>query len=216
MAGVNDFEESLEGIFGRAGLTKIMAVKIGLAGAGGLGSNCAQYLVRSGFKKFKIVDFDSVETSNLNRQFYFAGQVGRAKVEALKENLLLINPALEIEVRPEKIKKKDIGSFFADCDVVVEALDQVEYKRMIIETYMNSGKLLVAASGLAGWGRSDQIIIRRVTEKFYLVGDLASEAGPDCPPLAPCVNVAAAKQADVVLSYILGRPERGVQNEQQA
>lgn len=213
MAAVNDFEKSLEDILGGANLDKIKAVKIGLAGAGGLGSNCAQCLVRCGFIKFKIIDFDLVETSNLNRQFYFAGQVGRVKAEALKENLLLINPALEIEVLPVKIEQNNAPGLFADCDVVVEALDRPEYKKMIIEAYANTGKLLVAASGLAGWGKSDQIGIRRVTDNFYLVGDLASEAGPDCPPLAPRVYVTAAKQADIILSYILGRPEEGEQHE---
>jgi len=209
MAAVNDFEKSLETVLGAENLSKIQAVKIGIAGAGGLGSNCAQFLVRSGFKKFRIVDFDIVESSNLNRQFYFASQVGFKKVEALRENLLLINSGLEIEVLPERIKRKDVKNLFNDCDVVVEALDRVEYKKMVIEAYINSGKLLVAASGLAGWGRSDGIRIHRVGGNFFLVGDLLSEAGPDSPAVAPGVNVAAAKQADVILNYILGCPERG-------
>ena len=65
-------------------------MRIGIAGAGGLGSNVAVNLVRTGVKKLKIVDFDVVDESNLNRQFYFMDQVGRPKVEALRENLLRI------------------------------------------------------------------------------------------------------------------------------
>ena len=62
-------------------------MKIGIAGAGGIGSNVAACLVRSGVQQLKIVDFDSVDESNLNRQFYFHDQIGRPKVQALAENL---------------------------------------------------------------------------------------------------------------------------------
>lgn len=68
---MNSFEKGLSDYIGHDRLSKIQQIKIGIAGAGGLGSNCAFNLVRSGFTKFKIVDFDLVEPSNLNRQFYF-------------------------------------------------------------------------------------------------------------------------------------------------
>lgn len=200
---MNDFEKALAEVLGKENFDKIQKVQIGIAGAGGLGSNCALFLVRSGFKKFRIVDFDVIEYSNLNRQFYFTAQVGRRKVQALRENLLRINPNLDIEVLTEKIQPDNVKELFAHCDAVVEALDRPEYKKMVIEAYLNSDKLLVAASGLAGWGRSEDIKTRRVKEKFYLVGDLVSEAGPGLPILAPGANVAAAKQADIVLSYFL-------------
>ena len=102
-----------------------------------------------------------------------------------------------------------MAELFADCDVVVEAFDRAEYKKLIVETYLGSGKLLVAASGLAGWGDSDRIKVHRIKDNFYLIGDLATGIGPDTPPLAPCVFIAAAKQADVVLSYALGTLQGG-------
>ena len=204
---MNAFEETLSEILGRENLETIQKVKVGIAGAGGLGSNCALLLVRCGFKKFRIVDYDVVETGNLNRQFFFAGQVGKAKVEALRENLLLINPSLELEALAERIEQGSVADFFPDCNVVVEALDGASDKKMVAEAYMNSDKLVVAASGLAGWGRSDDITTHRINENFYLVGDLVSEIGPDRPPMAPMVNVAAAKQADIILSYFLKKQD---------
>jgi sulfur carrier protein ThiS adenylyltransferase len=129
--------------------------------------------------------------------------VGRRKVEALRENLLMINPDLEIEALTERIEYDTIETLFTDCDVVVEALDGASDKRMVAEAYMNSVKLVVAASGLAGWGKSDDIAIHRIKDNFFLVGDLVSGIAPDRPALAPKVNVAAAKQADVILSYFL-------------
>ena len=179
-------------------------MRVGIAGAGGLGSNCAAALVRTGFRHIKIADFDVVDCSNLNRQFYFLEQAGRTKVEALRENLTLINPAVDIEIIPIKLEADNAAEIFADCDVVVEAFDRAEYKKLIVETYLGSGKLLVAASGLAGWGDSDRIKVHRIKDNFYIIGDLSTGIGPDTPPLAPCVFIAAAKQADVVLSYALG------------
>lgn len=206
---MNDFEKALSHILGKENLANIQKVKVGMAGAGGLGSNCSMYLVRCGFKRFRIVDSDIVEMSNLNRQFYFAAQVGRKKVEALRENLLMINTQLEVEVHNKRITSDNIEVLFADCDVVVEALDGAADKKMVAETYMNSRKLIVAASGIAGWGRSDDITIRRIRNNFYMVGDLTSESASACPPIAPRVNVAAAKQADVILSYVLENPRGG-------
>ena len=60
---------------------------VGIAGAGGLGSNCAAALARSGIGRLKIADFDIVSEPNLNRQFFFYDQIGRKKVVALRENI---------------------------------------------------------------------------------------------------------------------------------
>jgi sulfur carrier protein ThiS adenylyltransferase len=206
---MNIFEKALTGIVGIGNVARIQKVKIGIAGAGGLGSNCAMFLTRCGFKKFKIVDFDIVEIGNLNRQFYFTAQVGQKKATALKENLLQINPDLEIDAITERIEKDNVEDFFCDCDVVVEAFDGAVYKKMLVEAYMNSVKLVVSASGIAGWGESDDITIHRIKDNVYLVGDLASAVSADLPPMAPRVNVAAAKQADVILSYFLKNTDGG-------
>ena len=200
---MNSFEKSLAQVLGEHNLKKLQQARIGIAGAGGLGSNCAQFLVRSGFKKIRLVDFDRVEAGNLNRQFYFAHQVGLLKVEALRTNLLAINPDLELEAITLKITEANAASLFRDYDAVIEALDQPAYKRLVVELNLAPNKLVVAASGLGGWGRAEAIVTRRVRENFYLVGDQVSEVTPGCPPLAPGVNVAAAKQADIVLTYFL-------------
>jgi sulfur carrier protein ThiS adenylyltransferase len=201
---MNEFEHALGRYLSPEQLERIRAVKVGIAGAGGLGSNCAAALVRTGFRRIKVADFDVVDYSNLNRQFYFLEQVGGTKVEALKENLNMINPAANIEIASIRIEADNAAELFADCDVVVEALDRPEYKKLIVETYLGSGKLLVAASGLAGWGDSDRIKVHRIKDHFYLIGDLITGIGPEKPPLAPRVLIAAAKQADVILSYALG------------
>lgn len=200
---MNSFEKAISGYLGEANLKKLQAVTVGIAGCGGLGSNCANNLARSGIKQFILADFDRVELSNLNRQYYFRKQVGRKKVEALAENLLAINPDLSIKKVCEKLQKDNILSIFEACNIVVEAFDKANYKSLLVTTLLTTDKFIVSASGLAGYGNSDDIKIHRLKTNLVVVGDLKSEIGPNLPALSPRVNVAAAKQADVVLEYIL-------------
>ena len=86
------YEEVLGRYLSAEQLQEIGSWKIGLAGLGGLGSNCAVHLVRTGFRRLVLVDFDLVEPSNLNRQFYFPDQIGQAKASALRDNLRASTP----------------------------------------------------------------------------------------------------------------------------
>jgi sulfur carrier protein ThiS adenylyltransferase len=183
----------------------IRLTTIGIAGAGGLGSNCATYLVRSGFEKFVIADFDVVEISNLNRQAYVPADIGKPKVLCLKESLTRINPRLYIEAHQVILNPGNAAEIFESCDVVVEAFDKPENKAWFVNLFIASAKLVVSASGLAGYGNSDRIVTRRVRDNFYLIGDGTSGVEADRKPLAPCVNIAAAKQADAVLTWVLSK-----------
>lgn len=198
---MNDFEQALVAFLGEERLKKIRTVKVGIAGAGGIGSNCALNLVRSGFNNLKIIDFDKIEYSNLNRQFYFYHQVGCSKVKTLKENLLSINPNLKIEILNIKLDEKNAAEIFADCDVVIEAFDKVLYKKILVEEFANSIKLLIAVSGIAGWDDVDDIKVHKIKDNFFIVGDLVTEVSNDKPPISPKVNVAAAKMANLVLKF---------------
>ena len=102
-----------------------------------------------------------------------------------------------------KITDQNVANLFDDCDVVVEAVDKVICKTMLVEKYYASRKLLVSATGLAGWGNSDAIVVKKIHEKFYLIGDSTSEVNENRPPMSPRVNIAAAKQADVILDYVI-------------
>lgn len=200
-------QEDLINKLGQEKYNKIQNAMIGIAGAGGLGSNCAQYLVRAGFKKFTIVDFDTVEPSNLDRQFYFADQIGMIKVEVLKANLLRINPVLELTMVNKKIERHDIAPLFGRCDAVAECLDRAETKCMIVEELMKMKIWTVTASGLGGFGNSDDIKTRKLKTNLVMVGDCASDICHK-PALSPRVSIAAAKQADAILEYIVNRPSK--------
>ena len=201
---MNPLESALKEYFGSVKLAKIQKTRVGIAGLGGLGSNCALHLVRSGFKRLVLCDFDVVEAKNLNRQFYFSDQLKLPKTDALKANLLRINPDLSLILSREKLTGKNTEKIFQDCDAVVEAFDKALYKQMIARAYSRSGKFFVSASGLAGWGKADEIKTRKIHGSFYLIGDLVSEATKKNPPCSQRVSIAAAKQADCILSWVLG------------
>ena len=203
-SGMNAFENDLFKKIGPGGMDRVQSTKVGIAGAGGLGSNCAMNLVRCGFKKFVIADFDKVEYSNLDRQFYFLSQVGDVKVEALKVNLMKINPTLEIETFHVMITSENIKNIFGSCAVVVEAFDGAENKKMLVEVFSGTEKFVVSASGICGIGGSDTVKTRKIGENLVIIGDQISDVGL-VPPFSPRVNLAAAKQADAVLEYVLGR-----------
>ena len=172
-------------------------MRIGIAGAGGLGSNVAVNLVRSGVKKLKIVDFDVVDESNLNRQFYFKDQVGQVKVEALRENLLRIEPDLDIEVINEKLDRGNMKDTFHDCEIVVEAFDKKHYKAILIEECMFHKKLIVAGSGIAHYDLED-IETKKIGNRVYVVGDFTTDI-EKYKTYSAKVGIVAAMMANIVL-----------------
>lgn len=188
---------------------RIRQTTVGIAGAGGLGSNVAWMLVRSGFESLVIADCDVVEAGNLNRQFYFPAQLGHPKVTCLRDNLVIVNPAVRIQPWRIRLTAANIQRVFADCDVIVEALDGAEDKAMLAEQFAADDRLFVTASGLAGHGDADGIVTRWLGDTCALVGDTTSDVADGLPPLAPRVTIAAAKQADIVLHWVLSAGERG-------
>ena len=180
------------------------SARVGIAGAGGLGSNCAMHLVRAGVQHLTVVDFDVVNESNLNRQFFFRDQLGQKKVDALKENLLRIDPDADIRAVDAKIDAASVKEIFADCDIVVEAFDVVDAKVMLVSSFASSGKNLVTASGLAGWGRSNEMRVRKMGN-IVAVGDGETAVGANAAPASPRVGIAAAMQANSVVAILLGK-----------
>jgi len=184
---------------------KLSLFTVGIAGAGGLGSNCAAALVRTGIGKIVVADFDIVEERNLNRQFFFVDQAGMKKVEALKVNLKRIGSNTEIITHDITLTHQNIPDIYAGCDIIVEAFDKSEMKEMLIESVSKflPGVPLVIGSGLAGWGGNNEIGSRKIDDCLYICGDESLEVGDELPPLAPRVNIVANMQANIVLEILL-------------
>ena len=191
-------------------INKILQTKtIGIAGCGGLGSNCAVALARVGVGKLIIADFDEVEKNNLNRQYYFFDQIGEKKVIALKDNIKKINPEVNVRAYDIKLNPESLIKIFSSCDIIVEAFDLAEMKQMIIETVLSKmpGKTIISGLGVAGWGGNDSIKTRQVGD-LYICGDEKTETSENMPPLAPKVGIVANMQANLVLEIILSRRKK--------
>jgi len=180
--------------------------RIGIAGCGGLGSNCAVSLARCGIGELILADFDVVSSSNLNRQYFFVSQIGEKKVNALRTNISNINPQVAVRIYDEKLTPDRLINIFKDCEILVEAVDRAETKQMIIETWHSEfpEKFLVSGVGMAGWGSNDNLVTKRFG-KLIICGDGVTEVSEQYPPLAPRVNIVSNMQANVVMELLLGK-----------
>jgi sulfur carrier protein ThiS adenylyltransferase len=178
---------------------------VGIAGAGGLGSNCAVALARSGVGKLVIADFDTIEEPNLNRQYYFSDQIGQMKTKALKDNINRINVNVNVIVHHVMLDTENIPVIFSGCNIIVEALDRCEMKEMLIETVQLKmrGTPVIVGSGMAGWGQSESIRLRKIDGTLYVCGDESTEVSPAMPPMAPRVGMVANMQANMVIELLM-------------
>jgi len=184
---------------------KLKEAKVCILGLGGLGSNVAVLLARSGIGSLKLVDFDTVEASNLNRQQYRISHIGIKKTEAMKNIIREINPFVEVEILDIKVDRENIYSIVGDIEIVVEAFDRAETKAMLMEELLtNTNKIVVSASGMAGLGSANEIVTRKIKDNFYLVGDNYSDYEEYSGIMSTRVMICAAHQANVVLRLILG------------
>ncbi|SHK19658.1 sulfur carrier protein ThiS adenylyltransferase ThiF [Paramaledivibacter caminithermalis] len=188
---------------------KIKKARVGIAGLGGLGSNVTVSLARIGIGYLKLVDFDVVEPSNLNRQQYFIKHLGMKKSEAIKDLISQVNPFVKIETKDIYIDKNNIEELFNNVDIIVEAFDNPKAKAELINTVLKKmpEKKVVAASGMAGYFSNNTIVTRKLRDNFYLIGDGISEAKPGCGLMAPRVSIAANHQANTVLRIIMGEKD---------
>ena len=194
--------EGLSRYLGEEELARLAAPRIGFAGCGGIGSNAALMLARSGVRRFLLVDHDTVDASNLNRQQFMPRDVGRPKAEALRDRLLELDPELDVDARVKKLTEQNADRYVPLADIWVEAFDAPECKRFLVERVMMAGKRVVSASGLGGWGGPP--MRRRELGLLTLVGDFTTDVA-DHAPCAPRVSEAAALMADTVFGWILGK-----------
>jgi len=185
--------------------THLSKYTVGIAGAGGIGSNCAVALARSGVGTLIIADFDIVEEPNLNRQYYFISQIGSLKTTALKLNIKNIDTGVKVIDHPVKLDRNNITTIFARCNLIIEAFDNAEMKEMLIETVQMKmpGIPLIVGSGMAGFGNSNSIRCRKIDETLYVCGDESSEVSDNHPPLASRIGIVANMQANTAIEILM-------------
>jgi sulfur carrier protein ThiS adenylyltransferase len=185
---------------------KLQRATVGIAGCGGLGSNAAMLLARAGVGGLILVDPDVVELSNLNRQHYFRGDVGRPKVEALAGHLRAVNPGIALILHPAELGPGDVAAVFGGADLLVEAFDLADRKRWLIESWCRAypDRPIVAASGLSGAGRTGAMHVHS-SGNIHVVGDEQSDMSEGL--CASRVMLAAAMEANIAIGLLLGMEE---------
>jgi tRNA A37 threonylcarbamoyladenosine dehydratase len=144
-----DFSRS-QALLGKRAMARLAAAKVLLVGCGGVGGWCAEALVRTGVGHLTLVDDDKVAPSNLNRQCpATSGNIGKVKVEAMRERLISINPGAEITALDRRYPacgdRPDLKGF----DVVIDAIDSVDCKARLILDALDSSVPVISSMGAA-------------------------------------------------------------------
>lgn len=184
---------------------RLGAASVAIVGCGGVGSNVAAMLLRSGVRRLTLVDFDRVAPDNLNRQLFFAEQIGQLKTEALADTLRRIDAGADLRLVSERVSSANLLDIVEGADVIVEAVDSAETKAVIVEICSRDlpEVPLVTVSGLAGYDSANLIASERLAGNLYVVGDLSSDIRDGLSLLASRVMVAAAHQAHAVVRLLL-------------
>jgi tRNA A37 threonylcarbamoyladenosine dehydratase len=157
-------------LFGEAGVERLRSLRVIIFGVGGVGSWCAESLVRTGVGHLTMVDCDVVCDSNINRQLMATTKtVGRPKVEVMRERLLEINPEADITARQEVFSAETAGNFDLDAyDYVIDAIDSLRDKALLILRACESKACLFSSMGAARKLDPQRV---KVTEFWKVEGD---------------------------------------------
>lgn len=158
-------------LIGEEGLKKLSEGKVYIFGLGGVGSFAAEALVRAGIESFKLIDFDEICLTNINRQLLaLHSTVGRPKVEVMKERMLDINPNAKIEIYKSFYTQEDAEFFFAEKpDYVVDAIDTVKSKVSLAKECHRRGIPFISSMGAGN----------RLDALSFKVADISKTSG--CP-----------------------------------
>jgi tRNA A37 threonylcarbamoyladenosine dehydratase len=149
----------IERLYGMGSLERLAAGHVCVIGIGGVGSWAAEALARSGVGRLTLIDLDHVAESNINRQVHaLEATLGQAKVSAMRERILQINPACVVDCVEEFVSPDNVAALLPVCDAVLDCIDQVRAKAALI-AHCRRLKLPVVTTGGAG-GRTDPTRIK--------------------------------------------------------
>lgn len=205
----SEYENTCKKHFGEERFRKLNNARVAVAGLGGLGSHISIMLARSCVGTLHIIDFDNVDMSNLNRQEYYLNHIGKPKTECLKEELLRINPYMNIIADNVKVTADNIETLFENERIVCEAFDDAEQKAMLVNGLLTifPDIKLISGSGMAGYADSNMIKTRKIFRNFYICGDETNGKEDGLPLMSARVSICAGHQANKAVQLILEEGE---------
>ena len=161
-----DITSRTELALGRESCENLFKAKILIVGVGGVGSWCAEALVRSGVKNITLIDFDSVCATNINRQSQAHSEnIGKAKVDEMKKKLMLINPSASVEVFNSIFSEENHNDFDIDSfDYIVDAIDFVKHKVFLIKLCVERKKKIISSMGAGSRTNASKIRLSTIAK----------------------------------------------------
>lgn len=137
-------------LIGRENMNRIKEKHVIVFGTGGVGGFVAETLARAGIGKLALVDFDVVDITNINRQIIaLYSTIGRQKTEVMKERIQDINPEAQVTVFSDRLTEENIDTFhLADYDYVVDAIDDIPAKLLLIQKAKTLGVPIIVSMGV--------------------------------------------------------------------
>ena len=194
--------------FGEAGQQKLLASRVLVIGAGGLGSPLISYLAAAGIGTIGVADHDRVELSNLARQIiHETGDIGRLKVESASDRVVELNPEVKLETHAVEVTAANAEALVAHYDMVADGCDNFATRFAVNDACVKLGKPLVSAA-IAGWQGQVMTVLPGGPDYRALVHPEAPEANTcrESGVVGPLAGIIGSMQALEVIRVILGKP----------
>ena len=187
----DELDKAFDARFPKEMQVKLHNAKVAIAGLGGLGSNIAVMLARSGVGQLLLVDYIQ--------------HIGKPKAQALPEILYQINPYSNYQSCSVKVTERNVHELFSQYPIVCEAFDAPDQKAMLVREVLTQcpNTTVVSGNGMAGYGDINEIQTSRKMRHLYVCGDQHTDVGEGSGLMAPRVAACAAHEANKVIQLIM-------------
>ena len=159
----NHWLHRTELLLGRESLQKLHSARVCVVGLGGVGSHAVEVLARTGVGSFKLIDFDQVNETNINRQIIALNStVGRYKTEVMRDRIMDINPDAHVEIFSEFLNKENRLEILKKSDIIIDAIDSIGPKMGMIKDLCELDIPFISVMGAGNRTQADSIKITSI------------------------------------------------------
>jgi adenylyltransferase/sulfurtransferase len=197
--------------FGETGQEVLSTKHVVVIGAGGLGSNCANLLVRMGIGRLTIVDFDTVDITNLHRtSLYTEEDIGKLKTVVLQDKLQSINAKVQVKGINQKVTKENINALVKNADVIVDGTDNLPLRFLINQVCIQHNIPWVYAGVYETVGMVMGVVPKKTPCLQCIAQNIPEHKSGETPVLGSLPAIIAAIQCTETVKLLLGKPLAGL------
>ena len=198
-------------LLGEEGQRKLAQASVFIAGAGGLGSPVATYLAAAGVGHITLLDCDTVDETNLNRQFLHSSKdIGQKKAQSGADKLRALNPEIEITVKTEKLTADNVSDLAGGCQIIADALDNNETRRILARFAQETGRPIFHGA-VSGWyGQFAAFVPDKEASgacyfcAFLEESEQKNEQEAPFPIVGTTAGIVGSMQANAIVKHIIG------------